>query len=297
MKSHKSLPETFFILTPEVREKLLTANLTAAEWRIWCYLVSLDPFGDRGAKYLPAELMLKCKVKKSTYFAAKAKFQKLGFFDFKDGVTKVFNLQGHQTQSKSTNYSQQDRVIESKISECQSEISESNSKISECQSEISESNSKISENQTPEPLPEAVSSSSQTIQTYSDFKKTLSEDERERFFYFVRQEVKNFREPIKDLEAWLASKNAADLNRWEVYYKRFQSSRPSKAQNEESGLENSDGSKTPKRLSLREEIEQQRQRALAYYASLKESEQQQETLALNEFLEETEPQTEENTDV
>jgi hypothetical protein len=47
MKSHKSLPETFFILTPEVREKLLTANLTAAEWRIWCYLVSLDPFGDR----------------------------------------------------------------------------------------------------------------------------------------------------------------------------------------------------------------------------------------------------------
>ncbi len=39
--------ESFFMLTPHVRDKLLSANLTAAQWRIWCYLVSLDPFGDR----------------------------------------------------------------------------------------------------------------------------------------------------------------------------------------------------------------------------------------------------------
>jgi hypothetical protein len=48
------------MLTSNVRDKLLSAKLTAAEWCIWCYLVSLDPFGDRGAKYSPAELMLKC---------------------------------------------------------------------------------------------------------------------------------------------------------------------------------------------------------------------------------------------
>lgn len=86
------------MLTPNVRDSLLEAKLTAAEWRIWCYLVSLDPFGDRGAKYSPAELMLKCGVKKTAYFKAKAKFQQLGLFDFKDGATKVYNLHPHFSQ-------------------------------------------------------------------------------------------------------------------------------------------------------------------------------------------------------
>ncbi|MGB7275927.1 MAG: hypothetical protein WBC69_21745 [Geitlerinemataceae cyanobacterium] len=74
-------PESFFMLTPEIRDRLLTAKLTAAEWRIWCYLVSLDPFGDRGAKYQPAELMLQCGVKKSTYFAAISKLAERGLID------------------------------------------------------------------------------------------------------------------------------------------------------------------------------------------------------------------------
>ncbi|MDV3002507.1 MAG: hypothetical protein N5P05_004162 (plasmid) [Chroococcopsis gigantea SAG 12.99] len=181
MKSHKSLSETFFILTPDVREKLLTASLTAAEWRIWCYLVSLDPFGDRGAKYLPAELMLKCNVKKSTYFAAKAKFQKLGFFDFKDGATKVFNLQGHQTHSRATEDSQQNKIIESNISEPRFEVLESNSNISEPLFEVLESNSNISENRPPELLPVKASGSPQTIHTYTNLQTNhLQEEEGEK---------------------------------------------------------------------------------------------------------------------
>lgn len=80
-----SVSETFFKLTAELSEKLLNIDLTAAEWRIWCYLVSLDPLGDvadtqsgRAIKYDVDELMTKCRVKKSTYFTAKAKFLKLG---------------------------------------------------------------------------------------------------------------------------------------------------------------------------------------------------------------------------
>jgi hypothetical protein len=140
----------YFRLTPTVRDKLLELKLTAAEWRIWCYLVSLDPFGDRGAKFSPAELMLKCAVKKSTYFAAKAKFQKLGLFDFQDGVTKVFNLQGYLNHSEISDDSQQEPPIESKISEysqqeplIESKISESDSKILEFKSKISESHSAV----------------------------------------------------------------------------------------------------------------------------------------------------------
>jgi len=61
-----------------------------------------------------------------------------------------------------------------------------------------------------------------TLKTYSDFKKTLSESERENFFKFVKEETKNLERPINDLEAWLASKNAAKQNRWEIYYKNYQ---------------------------------------------------------------------------
>jgi hypothetical protein len=85
-QQERNCTQPFFALTADVRDKLLETNLTAAEWRIWCYLVSLDPFGDRGATFSVAELMRLCRVKKSTYFAAKAKLQKLGLFDFTNVV-------------------------------------------------------------------------------------------------------------------------------------------------------------------------------------------------------------------
>lgn len=158
MSKHLPKNESFFMLTPNVRDKLLEAKLTAAEWRIWCYLVSLDPFGDSGTKFSPSELMFKCSVKKSTYFAAKAKFQQLGLFDFRDGTTKVFNLQSCFNHSKNLDYSQQQELVESKILE-------SNSKISDLDSEVSELDSKISEFVASEPLPNQDSSSLQTLKT------------------------------------------------------------------------------------------------------------------------------------
>ena len=94
--------------------------------------------------------MLKCGVKKTTYFAAKAKFQKLGLFDFKDGATKVYNLQGRSSHSEISDYSQQSKLIESEISESKSEISESKSEISESKS--------------PEAMKNGASDSPQTIQ-------------------------------------------------------------------------------------------------------------------------------------
>jgi hypothetical protein len=228
MKSQHLQDSTFFMLTPGVRDRLMEIKLTAAEWRMWCYLVSLDPFGDRGAKFSPAELMLKCKIKKTTYFSAKAKFQKLGLFDFRDGVTKVVNLQTSLIQTASE-HPQAAKIIESEISESQSEISESQSEISEFKSEISEFKSEISEfkseisdNQSLKPKLHNVSKSPQTIQIYSDFKDSLSENERENFFNFVKEKTNNLERPINDLEAWLASKNAAKQNRWEIYYRSYQ---------------------------------------------------------------------------
>ncbi len=102
--------ETFFKLTHDVRKKLVAANLTAAEWRIWSYLACLDPFGDRGVRFSFTELALACQVKRATYFAAKAKFQKLGLFNFVEELPKVVNLQGRKHSDRSL----QDEPIEFK---------------------------------------------------------------------------------------------------------------------------------------------------------------------------------------
>ncbi len=198
------------MLTPHVRDKLLSANLTAAQWRIWCYLVSLDPFGDRGAKFLPAELMLKCGVKRATYFAAKAKFQKLGLFDFRDGVTKVFNLQGH---SNSTAHSQQQKPIESKTSDysqqtqlVESKSSDSQSKISDSQSKISDSQSKISDSESAKPLKNGASDSPQTIQTLQTNQTGAGEQVKSH----LRQQRRSLKAKVKsEVEASVKSQDSS----------------------------------------------------------------------------------------
>jgi hypothetical protein len=112
----------FQLTQPEVKFLFgLNATLTAAEWRMWLYLVTLDPFGDVGAKYDAEELMNFCNIQKSTYFAAKAKFIKLGLFEFVEGSPKVRNLSGSKANHRS------------EVSEPSSEVSARHSEISELQ--------------------------------------------------------------------------------------------------------------------------------------------------------------------
>jgi hypothetical protein len=56
---------------------------------------------------------------------------------------------------------------------------------------------------------------------YLDFIKTLSEDERANFLEFCEEKTKNLSQPVNDIEAWLAHKNKAGRNRWEVYYEKY----------------------------------------------------------------------------
>jgi hypothetical protein len=79
-------------------EQLRQADLTAAEWRLWSYLTTLDSFGD-GANFDQQEAICHCGFSKSTYFTARTKLQKLGF-DFTRKSGKVFNLNGARRTSK-----------------------------------------------------------------------------------------------------------------------------------------------------------------------------------------------------
>ncbi|PSF31762.1 hypothetical protein C7H19_22315 [Aphanothece hegewaldii CCALA 016] len=313
----KELQGYFMISNKDAATAILN-RLTGSQLRLWLYLMMVDSFADQandGEKIYhtipsPQEIATKIGASPETVEKDMRKLKKLGLYEYRITAWQGHNLSAAKAREESERLKNKKTTTTStaKIKTLQAvglnKPQESLNNPSESLNKPQKSLNNLSEslNKPPE-IAESIENtevlaSPQTIQTYLDFKKTLSEDERERFFYFVKQEVKNFREPIKDLEAWLASKNAAGQNRWEVYYKMYQPSLLSKVQNEDSPcLKNSNGSKTPKRLSLREEIELQRQEALAYYTSLNESEQQQEKLAENEFLEKNDSKSEENPDV
>ena len=87
----------FFKLSRETSDLLINARLTAAEWRLWVYLISLDPFGDSYLD-LPDTITIfeKCRLSKATFYRAIAKFQELELFDFQDKGFSFRNLQGSQ---------------------------------------------------------------------------------------------------------------------------------------------------------------------------------------------------------
>ena len=77
------------------------------------------------------------------------------------------------------------------------------------------------------------------FKTYIDFKDSLSESERENYLKFVKEAIKDFGQPIHDLEAWLASQTKAGQNRWEVYYQKYQrDNKASKPGSDSSSVEN-----------------------------------------------------------
>lgn len=87
----------YYALTPAIAQELRHAEpaLTAAEWRLWSLLVTLDAFGDR-YQDLPdlLEIMQECDLKKSTFYVALAKFEELKLFDTQPLRIAFRNLRG-----------------------------------------------------------------------------------------------------------------------------------------------------------------------------------------------------------
>jgi hypothetical protein len=185
-------------ITDKLRRELFAANLTSAEWRFWVYLAVLDPFGDTGVEFDPATIMLECGLSKSTYFATKAKFQKLGWFDFKDGRTRFINLNGCARQQS------ENSELESENSELESENSELESENSELESENSESHIYIDR------------TGDQTIQTntnkYRQFQSCV-EDTRTRTYTTACSKIEDLEEeePAQVFSATAPDKNTITL--------------------------------------------------------------------------------------
>lgn len=66
----------FYPLTSDITTMLRKGKLTAAEWRIWSYLIEVDPWGDRYHDLDSLDVMSKCDCSRATFYRAVAKFQK-----------------------------------------------------------------------------------------------------------------------------------------------------------------------------------------------------------------------------
>ncbi len=88
------IQEKFYPLTNGITSILRQAKLTAAEWRIWSYLVELDPWGDRYADFDYLSVISACGCSKSSFYRAIAKFQELKIFDFQSNGLSLRNLFG-----------------------------------------------------------------------------------------------------------------------------------------------------------------------------------------------------------
>jgi hypothetical protein len=177
-------------------KKLREAGLSAAEWRFWAYLTEQDPWGDRYKELDPLDIMRECGISKATYYRAKAKFQELGLFDFQESKVSVRNLEGISQMRQ------------------ESQKSDSNLKNETAKLEMRQEPQKR-ENQ---PVKSALRKVSQTLQTFSDLLKTLSEEMRESFEKFCLKKIQECSFKIGSRTAWLNKHGAEYLQEFKETY-------------------------------------------------------------------------------
>ena len=215
----KKIEGKFYPLTPELGEKLRNSKLTAAEWRLWSYLVEIDSWGDK-YQDLPStlEIMQKVDIKKSTFYAAIAKFQELELFDFQDKGFSVRNLQCPKKRNSIQDSGSDSEKLET-IPKTR-KVVRKNGTFSE-----------ISENQPPEPAPSKASEVAHTIQTYKTYTDSLSEAERESFLEFGKKKASELPKPPTLISNWIKTHWEDLRSQWEKSQGKVSASQSSKWDN------------------------------------------------------------------
>ncbi len=265
--------EGYFMIANKDAAIAIVNKLTGSQLRLWLYLMMVDSFADLTADgekvyhSIPSlqEIAIKIGVSPETVGKDIRKLKKLGLYEYRVTTWRGHNLSAAKAKEESERLKKKRAETKSTHGGGLNKPPERLNKHFEGLNKPPERLNKPFEglNKPPERLnkpfeglnkppesPETLEKSStsgspQTLQTYSDFKQTLSESERENFLKFVEDKTKNLEKPINDLEAWLASKNAANQNRWEVYHEKFK-------------IEGTDN------LALQKELEA-KQRAIAYF--------------------------------
>ena len=180
----------FYPLTNDTTSMLRKGKLTAAEWRIWSYLVEVDPWGglaDASAKQRYQDLdsldvMSQCDCSRATFYRAITKFQKLGLFDIQDKGFSIRNLTG-VSKLKATN---KEKKLNKDNCSQKTEVSETRTQSQNCKSSLKNENlfsemrkqSQNCENQSPKPPSDKGYNSPQTIQNIQTIQTATEEGKK-----------------------------------------------------------------------------------------------------------------------
>ncbi len=210
----------------------LNALLKDAELRVYLYLMVLNPFQNSVIEIDTAQISEQLGLTRRTIQRAIKRLQELHLieveitrFKYKKAVHGVSSRLG----SDDTRIASGDTRIASgdtRIASGDTRIATNDTRIASGDTRIASGDTRIATNDTriadtpPKALPDNDSSTPQ-IYIYSDFIRSLSEEERANFLEFCQEKTKNLSQEVNDIEAWLANKNKAGRNRWEVYYEKF----------------------------------------------------------------------------
>lgn len=211
----------FYPITPEVSRKLRQGKLTAAEWRIWSYLIEIDPWGDIYKDIDTLTVMAECDVSKATFYRAIAKFQELELFDIQDKGISIRNLKGVSSLKNETPVSEMRQ--DSQNCETRRKNETKKSKMRQ--------DSQNCENQPPEPAPSKASEVSHTIQTYQTYTDSLSESERESFLEFGKKKASELPKPPTLISNWIKTHWEDLRSQWEKSQGKVSASQSSKWDN------------------------------------------------------------------
>ncbi|RCJ40575.1 hypothetical protein A6770_37960 [Nostoc minutum NIES-26] len=180
-----------------------------------------NPWCDRKITVIPKEFGMRWQIPESSVYEAIAKLKEASAINIKSGritIEWANSQQGESDDSQQENDSENPEIFWKSRND-----SENPEKILETQKKLRKprKNSGSSEKCRSKPAPSKDYESLQIDQTYLDFIKSLSEEERANFLNFCEQKTKNLSQEVNDIEAWLAHQNKAGQNRWEVYYKKF----------------------------------------------------------------------------
>ncbi|HLO52513.1 MAG TPA: hypothetical protein VK211_29205 [Kamptonema sp.] len=213
------IKELYVQIKDEVADQIIKHGLSKTESKLFFYLLKLDRFGDKPIKVKVAEILLATGIGKTAYHAAIARFEAMGWFDFKHSDVEITNFCTPTKKFAKTN-------SQTEIPNSQTEIP--NSETGKTNQKTGKTNS-----QRLKPLPAKGSTAPQTIQTYSDLIQTLSPTLREGFEKFCNRKIDECSFKIGSRKAWL---NSHGLEYWE----EFQSLYP-----KASGVDQSSGNSPP----------------------------------------------------
>ena len=213
---------------PLQHQEFLQLNqiLTQSELSVYLWLKTNDPFGGKLIEADTQKIAEDLGVSRRTVQRALVKLQQ------EDLIELVISKFRYRLKSKSAPQSENNSEIkdDSQLTTSESPddskiVSTTSVSLQRHQDRSDDSKIALTTPVSPSTLEsktEQEFETSKISKTYIDFKKTLSEGESENFFKCVKEAIKNFQQPINDLEAWLASKTKAGQNRWEVYYQKYQ---------------------------------------------------------------------------